>query len=221
MANEPQPSPEFIAQQLRKPSGEAAAKVGDNMNTLNEPVFDLTLETMDIKDKERILEIGFGTGSFLHKLFSRSAGIMVDGIDYSQEMVDMAKRTNNKLVDAGSLNLQMGASDNLPYESDTFDKIFCNMVVYFWDEPEIHLKEVHRVLKPGGTFYTGIRTAESMRPFPFIDFGFNLFSINDWKEILNNNGFKVLETCKSKDPPIEQEEGILTLESVCVVAEKK
>ncbi|MCW9706126.1 hypothetical protein [Fodinibius salsisoli] len=47
---EAKPDPEFIAQQLRRPSGGFASEVGKKMNQVNEPLYDLTLEVMQPED---------------------------------------------------------------------------------------------------------------------------------------------------------------------------
>ena len=92
------------------------------------------------------------------------------------------------------------------------------MVIYFWDQPDAHLGEVRRVLKPGGVFYTGFRTRESMQVFPFVEHGFNLYGIEEWKAILDRNGFSVIQTHTATDPAMDFEGNTLRLESCCIAA---
>lgn len=216
-----QPDPEIIARQLRKPSGEAAAEVGAKMDRVNEPLFTLTLEAMQPADNQRILEIGFGTGTYMRRLFADVAVLEVWGIDYSPDMMEIATRTNTDLLDTGNLKLSIGASDELPFEDRYFDKIYCNMLIYFWDQPEEHLREVHRVLKHGGHFYTGMRTKESMLQFPFVHYGFVLLEPDEWMNILEQNGFEPREAARRMDPVIEGEDGDIRMESVCIEAQKR
>ena len=221
MAPSDQPDPRIAAQQLRRPYGEAAAKVGDNMDRVNEPLFDLTYEVMQPSDNQRILEIGFGTGTYMRRLFADTAELEVCGIDYSPDMLETATRTNADLLDAGILRLNIGASDDPPFEDQYFDKVYCNMVVYFWDDPEEHLKEVRRVLRQGGHFYTGMRTKETMLQFPFVHFGFTLFEAEEWMSVLDQHGFEPREAARRLDPVIEGDEGDIRLESVCIEARKR
>ncbi len=214
------PDPEFIAQQLRKPTGDHAQEIGDKMDQVNEALFDLTLDVMRPQDNEAILEIGFGTGNFFDKLFARADGLQVSGIDYSEKMVETAKRLNRTSLNLGRLNIKLGRSDELPYPDRSFDKVFCNMVIYFWDHPEEHLREIHRILKPGGKFYTGLRTRKSMLHFPFVEYGFNLYETSEWNDILIQNGFSVINTHSQMDPEIDFEGNTLRLESCCIVARK-
>lgn len=215
------PDPQTIAQQLRKPSGEAAGKVGNKMDRVNEPLFSLMLEAMQPADNQRILEIGFGTGTYMRRLFDDVTTLEVCGIDYSPDMMEIAARTNRDLMDAGNLKLSIGASDNLPFEDQYFDKVYCNMVIYFWDQPEAHLREVHRVLKQGGHFYTGMRTKEAMLQFPFVHFGFVLLQPEEWMRILEQNGFAPREAARRLDPVIEDEDGDIQMESVCIEAQMR
>lgn len=216
-----QPDPEFMASQLRKPSGEHAPEVGEKMNYVNEALFDLTLETMELQDREQILEIGFGTGSFMYRVFNEAEDLKVCGIDFSDEMVKMATEKNREAIDSGNLTISKGKSDKIPYADSVFDKVYCNMVIYFWDHPGKHLNEVYRVLKPGGRFYTGIRSRDCMQVFPFVEFGFNLYGAEEWKEILTENGFAILNHSQRKDPELDFQQDKLQLESHCIVAAKK
>lgn len=221
MTSSDQPDPRMIAAQLRKPSGEAAEGVGDKMDQVNEPLFDLTLTAMQPGAHERILEIGFGTGTYMSRLLVAAEGLEVHGIDYSPEMVTRASRCNADLVEVEALRLTTGPSDEMPFADGYFDKVFCNMVVYFWDQPEPHLHEIHRVLKPGGHFYIGMRTRDSMLQFPFVHYGFVLHEPQDWTGILEQNGFACREAGRQFDPVIEEEDGNIQLESVCIDAEKR
>lgn len=215
------PSPEFVAGQLRKPSGEFAGEIGDKMNKVNEPIFDLTLKMMLPVEGEHLLEIGFGTGKFFGKIFSKSEKINLSGVDFSDAMVELAKENNPNRVKSGELDLQKASSEALPYPANTFDKVFCNMVIYFWNKPGKHLEEIKRVLKPGGVFYTGFRTRKSMQVFPFVEHGFNLYGLEEWQGILKNSGFSILSVQTSEDAPIHLDGNDLRLTSCCVAAKNE
>lgn len=215
------PEPQFVARQLRKPSGKFANTIAAKMDKGNAPLFDLTLEIMQLTEEESVLEIGFGSGTYFSKIFDKAPRLKVSGIDYSAEMVNKAKKNNKSAIEDNKLTLKMGNSNDMPFLSNTFDKVFCNMVVYFWDQPEVHLNEVHRVLKPNGRFYTGLRTKESMLQLPFVEHGFNLYEKEQWSDLLRENGFRIIRIAHQLDPKMEIDNQELQMNSVCIIAEKK
>ncbi|MEX0646798.1 MAG: class I SAM-dependent methyltransferase [Balneolaceae bacterium] len=217
----PKPEPEFIAQQLRKPSGSFAGIIAGEMDKTNEPLCSLTLDTMQIEDHDALLEIGFGSGRFFEKLLSRGNNLQVFGLDYSEDMIELAKDYNHSLITSGKLKLHQGSSDNLPFADRSFNKVFCNNVIYFWDQPEAHLAEIYRVLKPNGIFYTGFRPKDSMLRFSFVKYDFRLYGTDEWSSVLQKNGFTDIRVINRPEKPTEIDGEYIQLESVCMAAEKK
>ena len=119
------------------------------------------------------------------------------------------------------LNIKLCNSDNTGFENDSFDKVFCNNVIYFWKNPFRHLKEIYRVLKPGGKFYSGLRTRESSLNLPFTKYGFVLYELEDWKSILRKNGFSIINAKRISESLIKEDGQSIRVESICCVAEKK
>jgi ubiquinone/menaquinone biosynthesis C-methylase UbiE len=190
------------------------------MDKANEAQFDLTLQSLDLHSGQSVLEIGFGSGQFIPRLFAKEPALHLTGLDYSPEIVAIAQAANPALIQSGQLTLQEGSSNQMPFDSDTFDSVYSNMVIFFWDKPEEHLREIHRVLKPGGKLYSGFRTKKSMQSFPFVRFGFTLYEPAEWQAILENNGFHIIRTDRQQDPPQTVNGQPLQLESVCVIAQK-
>lgn len=215
------PDIEEMARQLRRPAGPLAPGIANTMDRVNEPLYDLTVKTMRPATNDSILEIGFGSGRFFKKLFTGREGLEMSGIDYSKEMLEMARRLNKPFIQSGRLTLLQANSNSLPFKNDTFSKVFCNMVIYFWDRPGEHLNEIRRVLKAGGRFYTGFRTRESMVQLPFTRYGFKLFTRREWSTILEDHGFTLIGTCQKQDSGVVLANMEAPMVSVCVVAEKE
>lgn len=214
-----QPGPEQVAAQLRKPEGELGTAVGYSMNKTNAPLYDLVLETMQITNGDSILEIGFGNGKLFDKLFSVANDLQVAGLDYSADMVSEATGNNAGPIQDGRLALKQGNSDAIPFADTSFDKVFCCNVIYFWDEPAAHLKEIYRVLKPGGIFYAGFRSRSSMQAFPFTQFGFTLYEAAEWEALIRANGFIHRGTTEGTEH-LETDDGHFELTAYCVAAKK-
>lgn len=113
----------------------------------------MTLERLDIKRGETVLEIGFGTGHCL-KQMAESVGEegRVYGIDISSGMLEVSKR---RLKEAGLLDrvkLYCGDALKMPYEDNKFDAVFMSFTLELFDTPEIPkvLDKIERVLKANG-----------------------------------------------------------------------
>ena len=96
------------------------------------------------------LDLGCGTGEMLKLIFQKDADKALYGIDLSEKMLSVAK---SKLPD--QVKLLLGDSESLPFPDNTFDVVFCNDSFHHYPAPMNVLREVHRVLKPGGTFLMG------------------------------------------------------------------
>jgi SAM-dependent methyltransferase len=207
-----------LARQLRKPEGPAGIEVARRMNTANEFLYDFTLDEMHVGNNQSILEIGFGNGKFFYKQFNRAEELRITGLDFSEDMIREAKSINQDYLDQGKLVLVKGQSDKMPFQNASFDIIFCINVAYFWKEPQDHLVEIHRVLKPGGRLYTTIRTPESLAAMPFSQYGFSSYNEEEWKLLCHLNNLAFIRSSHVHEPA-ESPAGIIR--SVCLVAEKK
>jgi len=210
-----------MARQLRKPGGSFGNKVGLMMNKANEFLYDCTINTMQLTGDDKLLEIGFGNGKFFDKLFAAAPGLHVTGLDFSHTMVNAAKENNQLSVNEGRLVISQGSSDRMPFANNSFDKIFCINVIYFWDEPHLHLQEISRVLKPGGRFFATIRTKESMEQMPFTQYGFTKYNENEWKELVEQNRLSYYKGVEINEPEVAFEGKPFRVRSLCLVAEKK
>jgi demethylmenaquinone methyltransferase/2-methoxy-6-polyprenyl-1,4-benzoquinol methylase len=111
------------------------------------------LEKLNIKEGEKILEIGFGTGYSILKM-AKSVGDLgkVYGIDISEGMVE---ETLSKIKDEGMtkrVSLICEDAIKLSYESNFFNAIFMSFTLELFDTPElpILLNECKRVLQKYG-----------------------------------------------------------------------
>lgn len=205
---------------MRKPSGFMANAVGEKMNKANAFMYGKTIEYMQLQPGSHILEIGYGNGKLFDTIFAGADDIRISGIDYSKEMYRQACRNNMQLIAKQKLFLYYGSSDNMPFKNESFDKVFCINVIYFWNEPANHLQEIYRLLKPGGIFFATIRSKKNMQQMPFTKQGFTLYEEDEWKEILSLNGFVFAGSAKISEPPVEVNGKSFQLESVCIAAAK-
>lgn len=210
-----------LARQLRKPEGRNGIEVALRMNTANEFLYDFTLDEMLVRKNQSILEIGFGNGKFFYKQFNRAEDLKVTGIDISDDMIRVASKHNRDYLEQGVLTLTKGQSNKMPLPDSSFDNVFSINVAYFWEEPQEHLLEIFRVLKPGGRLYTTIRTPESMARMPFTQYGFRTFTEGEWKLLCHLNNLSFIRSSLVTEPDLPGPDVIKGIQSLCLVAEKK
>ncbi|MBI3139300.1 MAG: class I SAM-dependent methyltransferase [Sphingobacteriales bacterium] len=210
-----------MARQLRKPAGSSGMEVAEKMNAANEFLYDFTLDEMMIRENQSILEIGFGNGKFFPKQFSRADNLRITGLDFSRSMVKAARKQNKELIREGGLSLVKGQSDKMPFPSASFDKVFCINVAYFWDDPQEHLLEIYRVLRPGGRLYTTIRSRENMKLLPFTRYGFKTYTEEEWKLLCHLNNLLFIRCSSVHEPDFTGMGAPTGNRSFCMVAEKR
>ena len=209
-----------IAKQLRKPEGEAGKKVAEKMNETNLHIYELTFEAMNNWENNKILEIGFGNGHFIHRIVNSFNNVSYTGIDFSETMVNEANDRNKDLIDSGVVELKNAVSNDIPYPNDTFDKILTINTLYFWENPEKDLNEIFRVLKKDGSLYLSIRTRDRMKNLPFSKYNFNLFMPDEVQKLLERSKFKVINSFHKIEPVRIVYEKEVEIDSLCLIAKK-
>ncbi|MDN3666172.1 bifunctional demethylmenaquinone methyltransferase/2-methoxy-6-polyprenyl-1,4-benzoquinol methylase UbiE [Algibacter miyuki] len=100
---------------------------------------------------ESILDVATGTGDLAINLAETSATRIV-GFDISSGMLDIGKiKVAKKNLDS-KIEMILGDSESMPFEDNSFDAITVAFGVRNFETLEHGLKEIYRVLKPGGTF---------------------------------------------------------------------
>jgi ubiquinone/menaquinone biosynthesis C-methylase UbiE len=89
-----------------------------------------------------VLDVGCGTGHYINEL--RRRGLGVSGVDGSAEMLKHA-RANNPGADIRQARVQ-----ELPFPDESFDSVICIEVLRYLPNPVHCIREMARVLKPGG-----------------------------------------------------------------------
>jgi ubiquinone/menaquinone biosynthesis C-methylase UbiE len=95
----------------------------------------------------KVLEVAPGPGYFAIEL-ARLGNYQITGLDISKTFVEIAQANAAK---AGvKVDFQLGNASSMPFENDTFDFILCRAAFKNFTTPLLALKEMYRVLRPGG-----------------------------------------------------------------------
>ena len=146
-----------------------------------------------------VVEIGVGPGLNL-QYYNLDTVNKVIGIDPSDELNKIAKKNANKVNLDIEFNLSSAESIDLPTSS--VDSVVCTFSLCSIPNPQKALKEIHRILKPGGKYYFcehGISPDLSTRVFQNIT---NVFypklsggchANRDIPKLISESGLKILE----------------------------
>jgi len=102
-------------------------------------------QNLEFHNNTSVLEIGCGTGAVLSDVATRYP-VKGFGIDLDFDRTLFATRNYDYLM------INTSDANALPFSADTFDLVFCHYFLLWLEAPEVSLKEVYRVLKPGGYF---------------------------------------------------------------------
>lgn len=140
-----------LARQARQPSGFFGKLAGMMMARANREGIEWTIELLDIQPTDQVLEVGFGPGLAIEKVAALASQGWVAGLDFSETMLQQAQKRNAAAIATGRVELRQGdvSALPLPYNDDTFTKVFAVNVIYFLKDPLGVLNEFRRVMKPG------------------------------------------------------------------------
>lgn len=153
----------FLDQQHRYPTGLVGQLIGERMVRQHTPETVWTLNQLQIKPRDRVLELGAGAGRGLALAARQAPHGYVTGIDLSPTMIDAARRRNAAALHAGRLTLLRANISAVPVGDQQFDKIFSIHTFYFWPHPRNVIADLVRMLKRGGTLVVTLATGRKSR----------------------------------------------------------
>jgi SAM-dependent methyltransferase len=140
-----------VINQCRKPTGWLGRFVLSRMNSSHSKLTDWGLGHVSVGKGDTILDVGCGGGRTVSKLAAIAAEGKVYGVDYSEGSVAASKRANARGIDIGRVEIRKGSVSELPFSDGMFDLATGVETHFWWPDLPGDVREVFRVLKPGGT----------------------------------------------------------------------
>ncbi|MDP1822419.1 MAG: methyltransferase domain-containing protein [Archangium sp.] len=103
-----------------------------------------TFATLELEPGLRVLDLATGVGAMATRLLRAFPGIHLAGVDLSQAQLTAARRNHPELP------VVRGDGTRLPFADATFDRVHCSWLLEHVPSPAVVLKDVRRVLCPGG-----------------------------------------------------------------------
>jgi ubiquinone/menaquinone biosynthesis C-methylase UbiE len=186
--------PTFIARQAGNPSGILGRAIAWIMVRETAALNARAVELIDIGPSDHVLEVGYGHGATVERIAALATQGRVAGVDVSESMTRLAIHRNRKGVVDGRVDLRTGDCASLPFGDGQFDKALSIHTVYFWKEPLACLREISRVLRPGGRFVLGFTLESSRRVGSFPAEVYTFYDEEEIRGMLITAGFESMAT---------------------------
>jgi len=119
------------------------------------PVGNAMLEALNVNAGDKVLDIASGTGEPALTLARSHNDITIEGVDAADGMINVAQAKVKKEA-LKNISFSTMPAEKLTYADNRFEHIICRFGVMLFENPLQGLKEMHRVLKPGGTFVIAV-----------------------------------------------------------------
>ena len=142
------------------PAGDAGREMILSMNREHGPL--RTWGFAHIHVGRSVLDVGCGGGAALNELAERCPDANLAGCDVSPLAIETAAALNDAHVKSGRMAFHLSGVPDLPFPDGAFDTVFSVESLYFWPDALSGLKEIRRVLAPGGYFMTALEMVGGM-----------------------------------------------------------
>ena len=118
------------------------------MNMGHKSIYENVAKALEPQPEDDLLEVGCGNGHFLKKYASHVHSVAC--LDLSQLSLKLATNKNKDRIATGTAEFVQGEASRLPWEDDRFSAVTAMGGFPMFPKPLESLKEMYRVLRPGG-----------------------------------------------------------------------
>lgn len=185
----------------------AKAGRGESMERGHRPTGKQAIECMNLKLESRALDLGCGSGWATRLMADRAKLGSVAGVDVSDEMIALAQDTSAQY---SNVEFKVGSAEHLPFKDAAFTHAFSMESIYYYGDMPTALREVCRVLAPGGFFVAVVDLYEENEPshqwIKQLNVPVKLLSISEYYRLFEEAGFVEMRDARLIDPtPIPEE----------------
>jgi len=109
-----------------------------------------SIKLLKTSEPKKILDVATGTGDLAVEIYKRLKPESIIGVDISKGMLKIGEQKIQKLELSDIITFKEGDSENLNFEKDSFDAVTVAFGVRNFENLQLGLNEMHRVLKPEG-----------------------------------------------------------------------
>ncbi|MGA3060570.1 MAG: class I SAM-dependent methyltransferase [Candidatus Bathyarchaeia archaeon] len=179
-----------LGDQYRCPTGHKGRLVAAMMNRHHESLTLWGLTKVTIGSEHVVLDVGCGGGKTVGRLALLVPQGKVFGIDYSVDMVKFSNGINKVLVAQSRVEITEESVEKMSFKDSFFDLVTAFETYYFWTNFPDALKEIKRVLKPGGKLLLVNEMLYGVTPAKLIEeTHVKLFPLQEIHDVMQTVGF--------------------------------
>ena len=185
----------------------AEAGRGEGMERDHLPIALPVLEKMKLAITDNVLDVGCGSGWLSRRLAQLVPEGRVIGMDISDEMIRVARRTSQNFE---NVMFVTGEVEEIPWDNNFFSQAISVESSYYWPDPAVGIKELFRVMHPGGRTWILINYYKD-NPHchqwgELLSVKTHLLSAKEWNELFRAAGFATVTHERITDPSPSPEE---------------
>ena len=165
------------------------------------PVGEQAIELMNVPPDARVLDVGCGNGWASRLLAAKASAGRVVGIDIADEMIRLARESSASFP---NVEFQVASAEKLPFRDGEFTHAFSMESLYYYADILGALREIKRVLAPGGLFVTVVDLyQENLPSHQWVDqlkVPVQLLSSADYRSLFERAGFVNVHDRRLYDP---------------------
>lgn len=179
----------------------ARAGRGEGMERGHRPVGEQAIARMRVGEEARVLDLGCGSGWATRLLAGYARRGLVAGLDISDEMVELARSSSREFE---NVEFHVGSAERLPFDDRYFTHAFSMESLYYYADVLTALREVARVLGPGGLFAAVVDLYKENEPshqwIEQLRVPVHLLGVGDYRSLFKEAGFTEISDERLYDP---------------------
>ncbi len=145
----------------------------------------MALDLLVPEAREALLDVGIGGGGLLARLADKGPRYLA-GADISAPVVERARRRFR-----GRAEIVQAGAETVPFPDGSFDGVTSVSVLHFWADLDPPMREIARLLRPGGRLVLVFEPPEALRRWPGHVHGFHLWEVEQVIAAAERAGFRL------------------------------
>ncbi|MFO1186320.1 MAG: methyltransferase domain-containing protein [Alphaproteobacteria bacterium] len=188
---------DFINGQAANPRGLFADLLAAIWRRDHAAINGTTIDLLDLTSGMSAVDVGCGPGDALREIARR--GCRALGLDVSQRMVEIARRSHMAGVLAGSIDVRRISDGDLGLSPLSIDRAMSVHSIYFWRTPERVFADLAAALKPGGRLVLAFTPEGPDVPARLRTAAYRFYSEQEIERFFSGAGFVNVHTARAPD----------------------